>query len=142
MPSLTDHPAVGKVLSIDDDHVIFNPAATNYELKLVTGVTYSGPVNQRIECLIRTAARKVYTVPSGGNFIAPIFGPPRTIQGRILYADDRNLVIKAGTPVIVELPLTEDAVDLAVGGLRVGAIANVIALPGARFELVPVTSEK
>lgn len=142
MASLTDYPAVGKVLSVGDDHVLFNPAGTNYELKLLTDVKYAGPVNQRVECLVRTTARKVYTVPSGGNFIAPIFGPPRTVQGRVLYADDRNLVVKAGTNVIVELPLTEDAVDLAVGGLRVGAIANVTALPGARFEMVPVTSEK
>lgn len=142
MASLTDYPAVGKVLSVGDGHVLFNPAGTNYELKLTTDVKYSAPLNQRIECLIRTAARKVYTVPSGGNFIAPIFGPPRTLQGRILYADDRHLVLKAGTHVIVELPLTEDAVDLAVGGLRVGAIANVVALPGARFDLVPATSEK
>ena len=142
MPSLTDHPAIGRVLSVASDHVVFNPAGTNYELKLLTDVKYTGPVNQRVECLIRASARKVYTVPSGGNFIAPIFGPPRTIQGRILYADDRNLVVKAGTPVIVELPLTEDAVDLAVGGLRAGAIANVTALPGARFEMVPVTSQK
>jgi hypothetical protein len=142
MPSLTDFAAVGRVLSIADDHVVFNPAGTNYELKLVTDVRYAGPANQRVECLIRAVARKVYTVPSGGNFIAPIFGPPRTIQGRVLYADDRNVVVKAGAPVLVELPLTEDGIDLAVGGLHLGAIANVTALPGARFEMAPVTSEK
>ena len=142
MPSLTDHPAVGKVLSIADDHVVFNPAGTNYELKLLTTGRYAGAVGQRVECFVRTTARKVYTVPSGGNFISPIFGPPRTIQGRILYIDDRNMVVRAGTAVIVELPLSDHAVDLAVGGLKVGAIANVAALPGARFELVPVTSEK
>ena len=135
MASLTDYPAVGKVLSVGDDHVVFNPAGTNYELKLLTDVKYAGPMNQRVECLVRTSARKVYTVPSGGNFIAPIFGPPRIVQGRVKYADERTLVIQAAAPMIVELPTNDAAYDLANGSIGEAPLVNVVALPGATFEL-------
>jgi hypothetical protein len=92
-------------------------------------------VNKPIQAIVRVTARKVYTVPSGGNFIAPIFGPPRTLQGRVLYADDKALVIHAGLPVVVDLPSSETAIDLDNGQVTVGTMVNVVALPGARFAL-------
>ena len=81
------------------------------------------------------AARKIYTVPSGGNFISPIFGPPRIIQGRVRYLDETEMVVQAGVPVIVELPKDENAYDLVRGDLTVSSLVNVVVLPGARFEL-------
>ena len=134
MPTATVFPAVGRVISAGDDHVVFNPVNTNYEWKLVTGGKFDGAINQRIECLIRVNARKVYTVPSGGNFVQPIFGPPRIIQGRIKHLEERTLVVQAGAPIVVELPADEAAFDLAHGPLAVGVLVNVVALPGARFE--------
>jgi hypothetical protein len=85
--------------------------------------------------VIRVVARKVYTVPSGGNFINPIFGPPRTIQGRVRALDGGSMVVQAGMPVHVELPAEASAVELANGPIAVGSLVNVVALPGATFEL-------
>jgi hypothetical protein len=134
MPKATDFPAVGKVLSRDDTSLLFNPQNTNYELKLAIA-NYDGPVGQRIEGLIIVSARKIYTVPSGGNFIQPIFGPPRIIQGRVKYLDEKEMVVQAGAPIIVQLPAAEDAYDLANGDLMVASLVNVVALPGAKFML-------
>lgn len=134
MASLTDFPAVGKVFSTGDDHVIFVPQNTNYELKLLTNGKYPGVSGARVEGLIRVTAKKVYTVGSGGNFIAPIFGPPRTIQGRVRYIDDRHLVVQAGCPIVVELPAAETSYDQGCGPMAVGTLVNVVGLPGARFE--------
>jgi hypothetical protein len=134
MAKATDFPAVGKVLSRDDTSVLFNPQNTNYELKLQIP-NYAGPLNQRIEALITVSARKVYTVPSGGNFIAPIFGPPRIIQGRVKYLDETQMVVQAGAPIIVQLPTAADAFDLVNGDLTVASLVNVVALPGAKFSL-------
>ena len=134
MPKATDFPAVGEVLSRDDTSLIFNPQNTTYELKL-ENPKYDGPIGQRVEGLITVSARKVYTVPSGGNFIQPIFGPPRIIQGRVKYLDEREMVVQAGAPIIVQLPVEEDAFDLASGDLMVASLVNVVALPGARFAL-------
>ena len=134
MPKATDFPTVGKVLSRDDISVVFNPQNTNYELKLEIG-KYDGPIGQRVQGFIILSARKVYTVPSGGNFLEPIFGRPRIVQGRVKYLDEKEMVVHAGTPIIVQLPAAEDRYDLASGDLMVASLVNVVALPGARFLL-------
>ncbi|MGA3067201.1 MAG: hypothetical protein ABSF29_10175 [Tepidisphaeraceae bacterium] len=137
MPIPTDYPAQGKVTKLTADGVIFAPTNTNYLLNLQTLAPYTGPVNQPIAAFIRAKARKIYTVPSGGGFVAPIFGPPRTIQGRAVYVDDSTVVIRAGVTVIVEIPTSDSGIDLAVGPVAVGSLVNAVALPGVTFELAP-----
>src|SRR5688500_5238187 len=95
--------ARGQVRGTREDLLTFAPHGTNYELHLVAP-NYAGPVGSLTRGVVRVTARKVWTVPSGGNFIAPIFGTPRTIQGRVKALDDRTLVVQAGTPVVVDLP--------------------------------------
>src|SRR5690348_1365619 len=93
MSSPADFPAKGKVLDVRDTEkgrlLVFQPAGTNYELHLFAdGAVGDVPLNKPVDLRIVVQARKVYTVPSGGNFIAPIFGPPRIIQGRVRWADE------------------------------------------------------
>jgi hypothetical protein len=136
MAKMSDFPAVGVVLEkrADDVSVVFRPRETTYEIEL-GAKNYDGPIGKRVEGYVRVSARKVYTVPSGGNFIAPIFGTPRIVQGRVRYLDEKEMVVQAGTSVIVELPADEDAYDLVSGDLTVGSLVNVVVMPGARFEL-------
>jgi hypothetical protein len=129
--------ARGKVIAAKDGVVHFAPSGTNYELHLVAP-NDAAPTGTLVQGTIRVAARKVWTVPSGGNFIAPIFGPPRTIQGRVRSLDERSLVVQAGVPILVELPADDAGYDLANGPITVGVMVNVVALPGARFE--PLTT--
>ncbi|MCY2951943.1 MAG: hypothetical protein NTU53_08190 [Planctomycetota bacterium] len=103
---------------------------------------YAGPVNEAIRCLIRVASREVYTVPSGGSFMTPISGPPQIVQGRIKYLDERQMVVQAGAPVIVELPKADSAYDLACGPLAVGRLVNTQVVPGATFEAVPLSQDQ
>jgi hypothetical protein len=135
MPSSTDFPARGKVIRVEDSGVIFVPSNSNYELKLVTAGRYDGPVDTIIDATIQATARKLWTVPSGGNFIAPIFGPPRIVQGRIKYLDQTTMVVQAGAPVRITLPSAESAYDLNTGALAVGSLVNATVLPGAMFQL-------
>jgi len=123
--------ASGKVIRVENGKVVFNPGGTSYELHLEVP-NYAGPVNVPTRCVIRVKARKVYTVPSGGNFITPIFGPPRIIQGRVRSADQRSLVVHAAVPVHVELPGVESAIDLDEGPITIGKMVNVVCEPGAR----------
>jgi hypothetical protein len=125
--------AKGKVTATKDGVVLFAPAGTNYELHLVAP-NYAGPVGTMARGVIRATARKVWTVPSGGNFIAPIFGSPRIIQGRVRALDGKSLLVQAGAPIVVDLPDDPDGIDMANGPIRVGAMVNVTAMPGARFE--------
>jgi hypothetical protein len=121
-------------LSTKDGMVIFKPAGTNYQMHLAAG-KYTGPLDQPISAVVRVTARKVYTVPSGGNFVAPIFGQPRILQGRVLSVEDRAMVIHAGLPVVVDLPSSDTAIDLDNGQITVGMMVNVVAMPQARFTL-------
>ncbi|MGA2442394.1 MAG: hypothetical protein ABSH08_15680 [Tepidisphaeraceae bacterium] len=134
--------ARGKVVEAKDSIVVFQPADTNYQIHLQTARPYTGPIGQLIDARIRAKARKVYTVPSGGGFISPIFGSPRTLQGRALHVEDRQIIIRAGVAISVELPQPETAVDLSAGPIAVGSMINVAALPGTTFELVPSQTSK
>jgi hypothetical protein len=125
--------AKGKVTGRREGMVIFAPAGTNYELHLVAP-KYPGPIGPLTQGIIRAVARKVWTVPSGGNFIAPIFGTPRTIQGRVRALNETSILVQAGAPIVVELPADPNGIDLANGPITVGALVNVTALPGTRFE--------
>jgi hypothetical protein len=134
-PTLESIPANGKITGTTAGVVKFAPSNTNYVLHLAAP-DVSGPLDTLLDGIIRVAARKVYTVLSGGNFISPIFGPPKTIQGRVRALDGRSMVVQAGTPIHVELPPEASAVELANGPITVGSLVNVVALPGATFELV------
>jgi hypothetical protein len=125
--------ARGRVIAVKDGVVHFAPSGTNYEMHLAAP-GYGGSTGVLVQGTVRVTARKVWTVPSGGNFVSPIFGPPRTIQGRVRSLDERSLVVHAGVPILVELPADEAGYDLANGPITVGVMVNVVALPGARFE--------
>jgi hypothetical protein len=136
MATATVIPASGKITAIREGLVIFNPAGTSYELQLVCP-GYAGPLNSPVNGVIRVKARKIYTVPSGGLFITPIFGPPRIIQGRIRALDQQAMVLQAGgANITVDFPTDDDAFDLGNGALTIGRLANVVAMPGGTFELL------
>ena len=137
MASANDFVAIGKVSAAGDAGVRFNPSGTNYDMHLTTvdGRPYAGRQDAAVRVIVRVKARKVLTVPSGGGFISPIFGPPKTIQGRVLFVDERVVVLKAGTVVHVELPGDDAAIDLNNGVITVGMMLNAIVHPGATFEL-------
>lgn len=127
--------ASGKVTAVKDGIVVFNPAGTRYELYLAVP-NYTGPLNAPVKCIIRVTARKVYTVPSGGNYITPIFGPPRILQGLVRSGNERSLIVHAGCPIHVDLPAAESGIDLDDGPIWVGRMVNIVCLPGARAEFV------
>jgi hypothetical protein len=133
MTTAIDNTASGKVTEVREGLVIFNPVGTSYELNLVRP-GYLGQLNKPVTGVIRIKARKIYTVPSGGLFITPIFGPPRIIQGRIRALDEKSMVMHAGTNLVIEFPQDDAAFDLVNGPLSVGKLANVVAWPGATFE--------
>lgn len=122
-------------MSVKDGLVVFHPAGTNYELHLAVP-SYAGPVNTPVRCYIRATARKVYTVPSGGNFITPILGTPRIVQGLVRWGDARLLVVHAGCPIHVAMPHKDTAIDLDDGDISVGRMVNVVCLPGVSAQFL------
>ncbi len=135
MTTATDNTAWGKVSVAREGLVVFSPAGTNYEMQLVCP-RYVGLVNTPTRGIIRVKARKIYTVPSGGLFIEPVFGPPRNIQGRIIAIDQRSMVIHAGGAITVDLPDDDAVYEMVNGNLTIGKMVKVVAWPGATFEPV------
>ena len=135
MSTSRDFPANGKVIAATNGMVVFSPENTTYEMQLeIEGPTKNLKIGVWMEGHIIVNARKVLTVGSGGNFVAPIFGPPRKIQGRIRYIDEEQMVVQAGVPIIVKLPHDSACFELAHGQLAVGKMVNVDVLPGVVFE--------
>ena len=137
MPASTEmtssFPARGKVIERrGSDRIVFAAQNTNYELELLAD-NHTAPLNVLTDGHVHVTARKIWTVPSGGNFISPVLGPPRTIQGRIRVLGDRSIVVQAGCPIVVEFPTLESGIDLANGPMQVGAMVNIMAMPGASF---------
>ena len=117
--------------------VVFKPTGTSYELHL-EGSGYDGPMNTTVELKVTLQARKLWTIPSGGNFIEPIFGKPRTIQGRVKAIDGQTLIVQAGIPLYVKLPAADSGIDLNDGSVTVGHMVNVMVMPGATYEWQPL----
>lgn len=136
MTSVADYSARGKIASTFDGGVVFHPVNTNYQMHLRCAAPYTGAVGKPVDVSIRLMARKVYSVPSGGNFITPIFGPPKIIQGRVKFMSETQLVVHAGATVVVDLPAGASSIDLNSGAIAVGSMVNVVAIPGAMLELI------
>src|SRR5579864_4599039 len=124
--------ASGKVIFATNGTVVFNPTGTRYELHLVAP-KFDGPLHTPVKCIIRASARKVYTVPSGGNYITPILGTPRIVQGLVRSADARELIVQAGCPIHVTLPTAESAIDLDDGPIYLGKMVNVVDRKSTRL---------
>ena len=136
--TMLDFPARGKILRIDGDYAVFNPVNTNYELHLLYPKGRPpAQLNQQIWVYIRATARKVWTVPSGGNFVTPIFGTPKIAQGRVKQVEERQMVLHAGVPIHVMLPKDDTAYDLINGAMAVSGLVNVTLMPGATIEMAP-----
>lgn len=130
----------GKILRIENGRVVFHVIDTNYELHLETSEDLTSLVGQKVIGRVRVKARKVYGVPSGGNFIQPVLGTPRIIQGRVLNLDEKTITVKAAAIVVADLPTGPDTIDLHHGSIGVNSLVNVVASPGAAFELIRVNA--
>src|SRR5436305_9274332 len=109
-PALDAFLARGKIVGTAAGLVKFAPSNTNYVLHL-SAPDFTGPLNSLMDGVIRVQARKVYTVPSGGNFISPFFAPSRTIQGRVRALDGFAMVVQAWTAIHGQLPAEASAVE-------------------------------
>ena len=137
MSTSTTNPELSRGTIVRDvgSTLVFQPLNTNYQHHLVSSSGFSGTDGKSARGVIRVTARKVYSVPSGGCWVAPILGVPKIIQGRVVGLSDKTISIKAGAVFVVELPEGKDSIDLASGAIEVGSLVNVVAMPGARIEI-------
>ena len=107
--------------SVQDGFVTLKTPNNNYRnsFKLPEGLTLTA--GQRITGTIHAPAWKVDRVDLGGNYVEPLFGRPRRMQGTILAVntDTNELTVQTGYDVIVKLPPQYQAANFQLG-TRVG----------------------
>ncbi len=59
-----------------------------------------------------------------------------------VFVDESTVVIRAGVPVIVDIPKADDAIHLTRGPITAGSIVNAVVLPGAVFQLLEASVGK
>lgn len=109
------------VESVQDGFVTLKTPNNNYRnsFKLPEGVTLVP--GQRVTGTIHAPAWKVDRVDFGGNYVEPLFGRPRRMQGTILSVNTgtNELTVLTAYEVTVKLPARYNVANFAVG-TRVG----------------------
>jgi hypothetical protein len=80
-------------------HITFGVPNTNYELHLVPQGTIKAQVGKRLIGTIRAQARRIDVVQTGGQYVEPVYGRPRRVQGTVIAIKDGALVVDAGVPI-------------------------------------------
>lgn len=115
---------------VADDHIVLEILNTNYRVHLVPTAPISTPVGKRISGRIDAHARRIDICHTGGNYIDPVFGRPRNLQGRVLgHLESQGIVIvKPVVPMFIRVHPPQTPAMFADGEMVTFAIE-----PGATF---------
>jgi hypothetical protein len=103
---------------------------TSYELHLYPVNPPKAQVGKRIIGEIRLRARRIDVVETGGQYIEPVYGRPRRVQGTVIAVTNDAIVVDAGVPVHVTLT---DARQKPAD-FQVDQFVSFDAMEGAVFE--------
>ncbi len=104
----------------DQNQIVLAIPTTDYRLHLLlTENQIETPVGQALPGRINVQANRVDICNTGGQFIDPVMGRPRTVQGRVRTIDTQNnqLVIQAKIPIRAQLRAPQNAADFKPGDL-------------------------
>ncbi len=123
------------VESVEDQIVTLAVPGSNYRSSFqIVGGSVSLVVGARVRGTIHAPAWKVDRVELGGNYVEPLYGRPRRMQGTILAVNAavNELTVQVGYEATVKLPEKYKAADYKIGD-RIGW--DNIEIP--TFELQP-----
>ncbi|MHB1157081.1 MAG: hypothetical protein ACYC26_09590 [Phycisphaerales bacterium] len=105
--TLTADPAVAqmRLVSRDADHLEMSIPATNYRLRFAVTSPIRGEIGKRVPGIIRCDVWKVDVVSVGGDYIEPVIGKPRRVQGHVIGHTAEGIIVRVcGTPFLGILP--------------------------------------
>lgn len=107
--------------SIENDLVTLKTPVANYRNTFKCASVADLTVGKRVEGSIHAPARKIEVVSQGGNYVEPLFGRPRRMQGLVLRQNgkENSLLVRTAYDTTVSLPSHQQAADYPVGS-RVG----------------------
>ncbi len=123
----------GSLLESHPDRIVLGIPGTDYRLHLNVNRPVDAKVGSHIAGRIEVHARRVDVTHTGGQFIDPVYGRPRNIQGCVVETglEHPMMVVKAVVPLHVRVRPPQKPSDF-----EVGSIVNFAVDPGAVF--VPV----
>jgi len=80
-------------------YITFNVPNTSYELHLLPTSEVKTQPGKRLIGTIRAQARRMDVVQTGGQYIEPVMGRPRRVQGTVIAIAGDAVVVDAGVPV-------------------------------------------
>lgn len=109
------------VESVDNDLVTLKTPNANYRNTFKCATAADMVVGKRVTGTVHAPGRKIEAVSEGGNYVEPLFGRPRRMQGLVLRQNiaDNSLLVQTAYDVTVQLPSDQQAADFPAGS-RVG----------------------
>ncbi len=106
---------------------------SDYQLHLVPERPVTTTPGKRVLGIIKAQARRVDVVRTGGQFVEPVMGRPRIVQGRVVEVNASpngpgTLTVLAPMPILLKLGELQHA-----GQFKIGDLVNTHTLPGATF---------
>ena len=99
------------------DQFVVSVPGTEYVLTLASGGRTSTPVGKRVAGVVSGRAQKFHRAAAGGEFIEPVEGHPRIVQGRIRAVDAaaNRVLLQAVIPMWVTLEAGQSAREFSAG---------------------------
>ncbi len=109
------------VESIENDLVTLKTPNANYRNTFKCSSAADLVVGKWVSGRIHAPARKIDVVSEGGNYVEPLFGRPRRMQGLVLQQNpaENSLLVQTAYKTTVQLPPHQQASDYPAGS-RVG----------------------
>lgn len=80
-------------------YINFGILNTSYELHLVPSGEIKAAKGKRLVGIISARARRIDIVGTGGQYVEPVMGRPRRVQGTVIRAEGGAVVVDAGIPI-------------------------------------------
>lgn len=80
-------------------YVTFAVPNTSYELHLRAIGSIDAAPGKRLIGIIRAQARRIDATQTGGQFVEPVMGRPRRVQGTVIAVVGDAVVVNAGVPI-------------------------------------------
>jgi hypothetical protein len=98
---------------------VLSVPGTEYMLNLVAGGPTSVAIGKRVTGTLSGRAQKLHRAQAGGEFIEPVEGHPRIVQGRVRDTDPaaNRLLLQAVVPIWITLSADQSARDFHAGDI-------------------------
>ena len=127
---IIDETAVLVLDSMTDGLGVFTIPGTQYRLHLTVSEGLEDLVGSRVRGRVQGRSLRMHHSPAGGNFIEPLEGRPRIVQGTVLAVDPDAHEVLVDLVIPIRLAIPEDQPTSA---FATGDMVNFYMEPGASF---------